>query len=431
MKNIVVVGAQFGDEGKAKITDLLAQNADFITRFQGGSNAGHTVVANGKKYAFHLIPSGILYENKTCMIGAGCVIKPDDLDNEIKGVIAQGVSEEHFKKYLKISPLAHITMKYHTDIDGFSEDSLGKNKIGTTKKGIGPTYTDKYNRSGIRVEDLFDEENLSKKLDVILPKKNRELEFVYNSKTYTKEEILAECAEYKKILAPYVDFNWQENLDNFKKNSTVLFEGAQGVMLDIDYGTYPYVTSSNPIASGAGVGGSMGPTVIDRAIGVFKAYMTRVGEGAFVTELLDKTGETLREIGGEFGVTTGRARRCGWFDAISAKYSVLVGGLTEVALTKLDVLDNFEKIKVATAYKNIKTGEIIKYYPTNVMTHYDYEPIYEEFDGWKTDISKCKTYNELPTNAKNYLKKLEELLGIKITIISVGPDREQTIFVEE
>lgn len=427
MKNVVVVGAQFGDEGKAKITDLLAQEADFITRFQGGSNAGHTVVVNNKKYAFHLIPSGILYEDKVCMVGAGCVIKPDDFKKEIEDIVSQGVSREHFKKCLKVSPLAHITMKYHIDIDGYSENN-SKNKIGTTKKGIGPTYTDKYNRCGIRVEDLFDKENLSKKIDMILPKKNKELEFVYNLKPYTKEEIMKECEEYREIFAPYVDFNWQENLLNYKNNKTVLFEGAQGVMLDIDYGTYPYVTSSNPIAGGAAVGASIGPKAIDRAIGVFKAYMTRVGEGAFITELNDETGEKIRQIGGEFGVTTGRPRRCGWFDAVSAKYACLVGGLTEVALTKADVLDSFDEIKVAIAYKNIKTGETTTQYPTNVFTHKDYEPIYEVHKGWKSDITKCKTYDELPENCKKYLKRLEELLGINITIISVGPDREQTIF---
>ena len=429
MKNTVVVGAQFGDEGKAKITDLLAMEADFITRFQGGSNAGHTVVANGKKYAFHLIPSGILYENKICMIGAGCVIKPDDLKKEIEDIIAQGVSREHFEKCLKISPLAHITMKWHIDIDGYSENELGKNKIGTTKKGIGPTYTDKAKRSGIRVEDLFNKETLSKKLDIILPNKNKVLELVYGLKTYTKEEVMAECEEYRAILAPYVDFNWQENLLEIKNNKSILFEGAQGVMLDVDYGTYPYVTSSNPIAGGAGVGASMGPITIDRAIGVFKAYMTRVGEGAFVTELEDETGEKLRSIGGEFGVTTGRPRRCGWFDAVSAKYSVLVGGLSEVAITKLDVLDSFDEIKVAVAYKNKITGEITKSYPTDVFTHYDFEPVYEVHKGWMSNTSKCKSYDELPQNAKLYLARLEELLGIKITILSVGPDREQTIFI--
>lgn len=429
MKNTVVVGAQFGDEGKAKITDLLALEADFITRFQGGSNAGHTVVVDGQKYAFHLIPSGILYENKICMIGSGCVIKPDDLQKEINDIVSKGVSLDHFKKCLKISPLASVTMKYHTDIDGYSETALGNNKIGTTKKGIGPTYTDKYARRGIRVEDLFNKETLSKKLDVILPIKNKELQFVYNLPTYTKEEILEECEKYRKIFEPYVDFNWQENLTNIKKNKTILFEGAQGVMLDVDYGTYPYVTSSNPISGGAAIGASMGVKAIERVVGVFKAYMTRVGEGAFITELTDKTGEQLREIGGEFGVTTGRPRRCGWFDLVSAKYSVLVGGITEIALTKLDVLDSFEEIKVATAYKNKKTGEIIKNYPTNVYTHNDFEPVYETFKGWKTSTVNAKTYDELPMNAKTYLSALEKMLDTKISIISVGPDREQTIFI--
>lgn len=428
-KNTVVVGAQFGDEGKAKITDLLSKDADFITRFQGGSNAGHTVVVDDVKYAFHLIPSGILYENKICMIGAGCVIKPNDLEKEINDMVNLGVSIEHIKKCLKISPLAHITMKYHTDIDGISESNLGKNKIGTTKKGIGPTYTDKYARRGIRVEDLFNFETLSKKLDTILPIKNKELELVYNVKPYSKEEILKECEEYKNILKPYVDFNWQENLSEIKKNKKILFEGAQGVMLDVDYGTYPYVTSSSPISGGAAIGASMGVGAIERVVGVFKAYMTRVGEGAFVTELLNETGEKLRQIGGEFGVTTGRPRRCGWFDAISAKYACLTGGITDVALTKLDVLDNFETINVAIGYRNKKTGEIIKNYPTNPLTHYDYEPVYEKWQGWMSDISKCKSYDELPKNAKIYLKRLEELLDTKISIISVGPDRSQTIFV--
>lgn len=429
MENTVVVGAQFGDEGKAKITDLLAKKADFIIRFQGGSNAGHTVVVDNKKYAFHLIPSGILYENKICMIGAGCVIKPDDLEKEINDIVNLGVDKKHFEQYLKISPLASITMKYHIDIDGYSESSLGQNKIGTTKKGIGPTYTDKYARRGIRVEDLFNIETLNQKLDVILPIKNKELEFVYNLKPYTKDEILAECEKYRKILAPYVDFNWEENLRDIKKNKTILFEGAQGVMLDIDYGTYPYVTSSNPIGGGAAIGSSVGVDAIKKVIGVFKAYMTRVGEGAFITELTDATGENLRTIGGEFGVTTGRARRCGWFDCVSAKYSCLVAGLTEVAITKLDVLDSFEKINVCVAYKNKRTGEIIKNYPTNVYTHCDFEPVYEIKEGWKTSTSNCKSFKELPKKAQEYLQYLEKMLETKISIVSVGPDREQTIFV--
>lgn len=428
MKNTVIVGAQFGDEGKAKITDLLAKKADFIIRYQGGCNAGHTVVVDDKKYKFHLVPSGILYENKTCFIGAGVVIYPEAFKDEINELMNQGVEKEKFERNLKISPLANITMPYHIDLDGINESNLGKNKIGTTKKGIGPTYSDKYARAGLRVEDLFNEEALNKKLDLILPIKNKILDKVYGIKTYSKEEILAKLKEYREIFAPYVCFEWQELLRDAKKNKTILFEGAQGVLLDIDYGTYPFVTSSNPIAGGAGVGGGMGPIVIEDAIGVFKAYITRVGEGPFITELTDETGEKIQTIGAEFGVTTGRKRRCGWFDGVIAKYSVLVGGISAIALTKLDVFDTFDEIKLCVAYKNKKTGEITESYPTNVYEHYDYEPVYETFKGWMSDITQIKTYDELPENAKIYLKRLEEYLGVEIKIISTGPDREQTIF---
>ena len=429
MKNTVVVGAQFGDEGKAKITDLLAQNADVVIRYQGGSNAGHTVVLNGKKYKFHLIPSGILYENKICFIGAGVVINPLDFQKEMAELVAEGVTEAHFKEALKIHPLAHITMPWHTEVDGYSETALGKNKIGTTKKGISPTYTDKYARSGIRVEDLFNEETLSEKLDVILSLKNKMLERVYGLKPYAKEDVLALCRKYREIFAPYVCFEWQKVLDDAKRNRTILFEGAQGALLDIDYGTYPYVTSSNPIGGGAAVGASMGPLAIKEVIGVFKAYITRVGEGPFVTELTDETGEKIQKTGAEFGVTTGRARRCGWFDAVIAKYSVLVGGISSIALTKLDVFDTFPEIKLCTAYKNVKTGEVTEFYPTNVYTHKDYEPVYETFKGWMCDTTGIKSFDELPAEARIYLKRLEEVSGAPIKIVSTGPDREQTMFV--
>ncbi len=429
MENTVVVGAQFGDEGKAKITDLLAQNADVVIRYQGGSNAGHTVVLDNKKYKFHLIPSGILYDNKICFIGAGVVIKPDDFQKEIKELISEGISEERFKKALKVHPLAHVTMPWHIEVDGYSENALGANKIGTTKKGIGPTYTDKYARTGIRVEDLFCEETLSKKLDVILPLKNKMLTEVYNLHGYSKEVAMQICSEYREIFTPYVCFEWQKLLDDAKRNKTILFEGAQGVLLDIDYGTYPYVTSSNPIAGGAGVGASVGPLAIKEAVGVFKAYITRVGEGPFVTELTDETGEKIQKIGAEFGVTTGRPRRCGWFDAVIAKYSVLVGGISSVALTKLDVFDTFETIKLCTKYRNVKTNEVTEFYPTNVYTHCDYEPVYEEFAGWMCDTTNIKKYEDLPQNAKIYLKRLEDIVGAPIKIVSTGPDRDQTIFV--
>ncbi len=428
MKNTVIVGAQFGDEGKAKITDLLAQNADLIIRYQGGCNAGHTVVVDNKTYKFHLIPSGILYDDKTCFIGAGVVIYPEYFKEELQTIINQGVDPDKIRKNLKISPLAHITMPYHIDLDGADEKLLGLNKIGTTKKGIGPTYADKYARLGIRVEDLYNVEILSQKLDVILANKNKVLELVYGLKPYSKEQILGLCKQYAEIFKPYVCFDWQNVLEDAKKNKTILFEGAQGVLLDIDHGTYPYVTSSNPIAGGAGVGSSLGPKTIDDAIGVFKAYITRVGEGAMVTELVDKTGEKLQDIGAEFGTTTGRKRRCGWFDGVIAKYSTLVGGLTSIAITKLDVFDTFDEIELCVAYKNKKTGEITKNYPTQVQTHKDYEPVYETFKGWKTNISYCRNYDELPQNAKIYLKRIEDLLEIPVKIVSVGPGREQTIF---
>lgn len=424
--NRVVVGSQWGDEGKAKITDLLAQNADVIIRYQGGCNAGHTVVVNNKTYKFHLIPSGILYGNKTCFIGAGTVILPEAFKKEVDELITDGIDVSD----LKISPLASITMPYHTEVDGYCESvATAKTKIGTTKKGIGPTYTDKMARIGLKIQDLYDKETLSEKLDAILPIKNKTLEKVYGLKTYTKDEVLEICNNYAEIFRPYVCFDWQKILEDAKNNQkTVLFEGAQGVMLDIDYGTYPFVTSSNPIGGGACTGSGFGPKMIDEVIGVAKAYVTRVGEGPFVTELTDKTGDKIREIGHEFGVTTGRPRRCGWFDAVIMRYAVLVGGLTSIALTKADVFDDFDEIRVCVAYKDKRSGKIYETYPTDVYMHKYLEPVYETHKGWKESISGIKDYKNLPENCKKYIKRLEELVGAPISIISVGPDREQTIF---
>lgn len=426
MENTVVIGAQWGDEGKAKITDILAHDADIIIRYQGGCNAGHTVVNNGKTFKFHLIPSGILYKNKLCFIGAGTVIYPEVLNEEIENLKKENIDLSG----LKISPLASVTMPYHIDIDGYSEDiAKGSAKIGTTKKGIGPTYTDKISRHGIKVQDLYDKDSLSKKLDNILPLKNRELQHVYGLKTYSKDEVLALCEKYAHILAPYVCNDWQKVFhDAIRQKKSVLFEGAQGVMLDVDWGTYPYVTSSNPVAGGACTGSGFGPNMVKEVIGVSKAYITRVGEGPFATELSDETGEKIRNIGHEFGTTTGRPRRTGWFDAVVAKYGVLVSGLTSMAVTKLDVFDTFDEIKVCTAYKDTRSGEIFEYYPTNVNIHQYLEPVYETHAGWKQDISAIRTYDELPQNAKKYLQRLEELMGVRISIISVGPDRNQTIF---
>ena len=420
MKNTVVVGAQWGDEGKAKITDLLAEYADVIIRYQGGCNAGHTVVANNETYKFHLIPSGVLYGNKFCFIGAGTVIHPETFLKETQELIERGVN----LSTLRISPLASITLPYHIDIDGISESKSGKDKIGTTKKGIGPTYSDKIGRYGLKIQDLYDEELLNARLDAILPLKNKMLEKVFESKTYSKEEMLEYCKKYAEIFRPYVCNEWVEKLSNaLKEDKKILFEGAQGIMLDIDYGTYPYVTSSNPIGGGAATGSGIGPTHIDNVIGVTKAYVTRVGEGPFLTELLDETGEKIRTIGGEFGTTTGRPRRCGWFDAVLSRYCVLVGGLTEMAITKLDVFDTFDELKVCVAYKDTRDGKIYKDYPTNINMHKYLEPVYETFKGWKEDISKAKSMDELPVNARVYLNKLEELVGIQIKIVSVGPDR--------
>ena len=413
MKNTVVVGAQWGDEGKAKITDLLSSKADFIIRYQGGCNAGHTVVANGNTYKFHLIPSGILYEGRVCFLGAGVVLHPETFKAEVDELLEHGISLSN----LKISPLVSVTMPYHIDFDGANEKT--KNKIGTTKKGIGPTYTDKISRDGIRIEDLFNKDILSLKLDKAISKHNL---------SYTKEFLMGKCNEYCEILSPYIDWNWQKTLLE-NKDKTILFEGAQGIMLDIDYGTYPYVTSSNPIGGGAAVGSGYGPKMIDEVIGVSKAYITRVGDGPFITELDDEIGEKLRTVGHEFGTTTGRARRCGWFDGVIAKYGVLVGGLTSMAVTKLDVFDSFDEIKLCTAYKDTRTGEITEFYPTQTYNHKYYEPVYETHKGWNCDISNSKTYDELPDNAKKYLKRLEEIFGIPVKIISVGPDREQTIFL--
>lgn len=427
MENTVVVGAQWGDEGKAKITDLLATEADLIIRYQGGCNAGHTVVVNNKTYKFHLIPSGILYKGKTCFIGAGTVIHPKTFLKEIKSLVKDGIALDG----LKISPLASVTMPYHIEVDGYSESTAKKGKIGTTQKGIGPTYTDKYARYGLKIEDLYSEETLNQKLDVILPLKNKQLSEVYGLKTYTKEEILELCRNYADIFRPYVAFDWQDTLNNAKKgNKTVLFEGAQGIMLDIDYGTYPFVTSSSPIAGGACIGSGFGPKMIEEIIGVSKAYITRVGEGPFVSELNDETGDRIREIGREFGTTTGRPRRCGWFDAVVAKYGVLVSGLTSMAITKIDVFDDFDEIKICTAYKDKRDGTIYETYPTNVFIHKYLEPVYEPHQGWKQDISGAKTWGELPANAQKYLKRLEELFEIPISIVSVGPNRDQTIILK-
>ncbi|MFA6989056.1 MAG: adenylosuccinate synthase [Candidatus Gastranaerophilaceae bacterium] len=427
MANTVIVGAQWGDEGKAKITDLLAEDADIIIRYQGGCNAGHTVVVGGETYKFHLIPSGVLYKNKICIIAAGTVINPVFLAQEINSLISRNI----FIENLKISPLAHITMPYHIDIDSADENLLGDKKIGTTKRGIGPTYADKMARIGIKVEDLYDDEALNDKLDTILPQQNIRLERLYGLRTYSKEQVLEYCRKYREILQPYICENIFSIIKNaIKENKKILFEGAQGTMLDVNFGTYPYVTSSNPIAGGALTGSGVGPTAIKEVIGVNKAYLTRVGEGPFPTELLDESGIKLQQEGKEFGTTTGRIRRCGWFDVVVAKYSAAINGMTGMALTKLDVFNNFDKIKLCVAYKDLRNGKIYDEYPTNIYMHKYLEPIYEVFDGWNKNIENIKLFEELPENAKKYLKRIEELVEVPIVILSLGPEREQTIILK-
>ena len=426
MKNTVVIGAQWGDEGKAKITDLLAEQSDLIIRYQGGCNAGHTVVANGETYKFHLIPSGILYEGKICFIGAGTVIHPESFEKEITVLKGQGVN----LKGLKISPLASITLPYHIEMDGWSENNTGKGKIGTTKRGIGPTYSDKAARTVLKIQDLYSFEALNEKLDMILPLKNKIFEKAYGIEPYTKDCIISLCEKYAELFKPYVCFEWQDMLRRYS-DKTILFEGAQGVMLDIDYGTYPFVTSSNPISGGAATGSGYGPCMIHEVIGVSKAYVTRVGEGPFVTELTDDTGKKIQEIGHEYGVTTGRPRRCGWFDAVIMKYAVLVGGITKVALTKIDVFDTFDEIKICVAYKDCRNDKVYTTYPTDVFIHKYLEPVYETMPGWKTSLSDIRKYEDLPENTKKFISKVEDLIGAPIRIVSVGPDREQTITRQE
>lgn len=425
MANVVIVGGQWGDEGKAKVIDLLSEQADLVIRFQGGCNAGHTVVADNQTYKFHLVPSGILYPGKICLIGNGTVINPQVLVEEIEGLQQKGIDTSN----LYISPSAHVTLPYHLLIDELNEEALGNNKIGTTKRGIGPTYMDKAGRTGIRIEDLYDEQALSRKLDLILSQKNALFEY-FGKKPFTKEEIIEFCTKYAEKLKQYVKDPQEIIRKALKEEQRILFEGAQGAMLDLDHGTYPFVTSSNPVAASASIGSGIGFTYIQKVLGVFKAYVTRVGEGPFVTELNDEEGEKLQRIGKEFGTTTGRKRRCGWYDAVVARYSALINGLTGIALTKIDVFDDFDEIKICTVYKDRRNGAIYEHYPTNLELHAYLEPVYEILPGWKQDITSCRKFTDLPENARNFITRIEEVSGVPVTIISVGPGREQTIMRE-
>lgn len=426
MSTVVLIGAQWGDEGKGKVTDFLARQAEMVVRYQGGNNAGHTVVVGEQTFKLHLIPSGILHGDKMCLIGNGVVIDPGVLLEELATLEKQGVSTAN----LRISPRAHVIFPYHKSIDLAEEERKGIRKIGTTCRGIGPAYTDKAARDGIRMVELIDREELAEKLENVMAAKNLLLSGVYGSDTpFDYGEILELYSVYGEQLSKYVanvSILVNDAIDAGKK---VLFEGAQGTLLDIDHGTYPYVTSSSPIAASACSGAGLGPTKINTVVGVAKAYITRVGEGPFPTELHDQTGELIRKRGFEFGTTTGRPRRCGWYDAIIARYAARINGLSYLAVTKLDVLSGLETLKICTGYRY--KDEIIKDFPDSLKVLDQCEPVYREFPGWQEDITGAQDWMDLPQNAREYLKNLEELSGVPIAIVSVGPGRDQTLVIKE
>ncbi len=420
MANIVIVGAQWGDEGKGKIVDLLTRYADIVVRFQGGNNAGHTIVLKGEKFVFHLIPSGILYENKQCVIGSGVVVDPAVLIEEVNELKKRGYLKDDSQ--MMVSEEAHLILPYHRRID-IARDRVFK--IGTTGRGIGPAYEDKVARYGIRVVDLMDEEVFRKKLKANLLQKNAYLSEVLKEEPFELSEIFDEFLRFKKQLEKYVKDTSRILYDEIQKGKHILFEGAQGALLDLDHGTYPYVTASNTVAGNACAGSGIGPTMIDSVIGVAKAYTTRVGEGPFPTELKDQVGERIREKGGEYGATTGRPRRCGWFDAVVVNHAIRINGIQEVAITKLDVLNDFDKVKICVGYR--VNGKVLHHVPSHLDTLESSEPIYEELDGWRREVKGSKKISELPVQAQRYLKRIEELTNVKIAMVSVGSERDETI----
>lgn len=422
MSSLVVVGAQWGDEGKGKITDFLAERSDVVVRAQGGNNAGHTVVVEEEEYKLHLIPSGILYKDKTCIIGNGVVVDPKALLEEIDYLEERGISTEN----LFLSDRAHIILPYHQLLDALAEKRKWEDQqIGTTQKGIGPAYMDKTERSGIRICDFMDEQVFRKKLEYNLKEKNLILEKIYGVKPFDLEQVYIEYRRYAKRLEKYVTDTTIIVYDTINSGQKVLFEGAQGTLLDIDLGTYPFVTSSHPISGGMTIGTGVGPTAINKVMGVVKAYTTRVGKGPFPTELKNEIGDWIRNKGHEFGTTTGRARRCGWFDAVILKYAVRVNGLNSIAVTKLDTLAGLEKVKICVGYE--LNGKRIKDFPASLETLAKCVPIYEELPGWGEEIRDARTYEELPMNAKKYLERISNLCDVEINIISIGPKRAETI----
>ena len=423
MSTTVVLGAQWGDEGKGKVTDFFASTADYVVRFQGGNNAGHTIVVGENKIALSLTPSGVLYPNCTPVIGSGCVVDIGFLKQELEMLNEKNINTDK----LVISANAHVVMPYHKLLDELIEESLGENKIGTTKKGIGPCYADKIQRKGIRIQDLLDETNFEIKVRKNIEDVNLTLTKIYDHPPLVVDDILDEFSTYKDIVTNHVADTSLLIANAIKNKKTILFEGAQGTLLDIDHGTYPFVTSSNTSSGNAAIGSGVGPKNIDRIVGVTKAYISRVGSGPFLTEQKNEIGDFLIEKGAEFGVVTGRRRRCGWLDLISLKYSVRVNSLTELFITKLDVLSGLEELKLCVGYKD--NDEVITDYPFNQNVLNTAEPVYETFDGWTDDISTVKSFEDLPNNAQSYIKAIEAFIEVPITFISVGPERTENIII--
>ena len=423
MSTTVVLGAQWGDEGKGKVTDFFASTADYVVRFQGGNNAGHTIVVGENKIALSLTPSGVLYPNCTPVIGSGCVVDIEFLKQELEMLNEKNINTDK----LVISANAHVVMPYHKLLDELIEESLGENKIGTTKKGIGPCYADKIQRKGIRIQDLLDETNFEIKVRKNIEDVNLTLTKIYDHSPLVVDDILDEFSTYKDIVTNHVADASLLIANAIKNKKTILFEGAQGTLLDIDHGTYPFVTSSNTSSGNAAIGSGVGPKNIDRIVGVTKAYISRVGSGPFLTEQKNEIGDFLIEKGAEFGVVTGRRRRCGWLDLISLKYSVRVNSLTELFITKLDVLSGLEELKLCVGYKD--NDKVITDYPFNQNVLNTAEPVYETFDGWTDDISTVKSFEDLPNNAQNYIKAIEAFIEVPITFISVGPERTENIII--
>ena len=421
MTATVILGSQWGDEGKGKITDRYSRDADVVVRYQGGNNAGHTIVVEGERFALSLIPSGVLYPQVTPVIGNGTVVDPAVLIREMDELAERGIDPSR----VRVSGNAHVIMPYHRKMDAVLERYLGEEQIGTTKRGIGPAYMDKFSRFGIRMQDLFDPKIFRKKLEVVLKDKNRQLQKVYNQLPLDLDEIYEEYLGYAARLEGHITDTSLLVWEAIHSGKNVLFEGAQGTLLDIDHGTYPFVTSSNSTAGGASTGSGVGPRDLDNIIGVAKAYISRVGTGPFPTELLDETGDRMIEIGGEYGVVTGRRRRCGWLDAVALRYSARVNGLTEIALTKLDILSHFDPIKIAIAYES--DGTRYDEFPRQQSVLYHCTPIYEEHEGWNVDISKVTSYDDLPLAAKAYVERVEELSGVRVSSVGVGPGREATL----